>query len=55
MLIGHTSQVSFIVASLSTHILEQFVSISDTDGYVEQRFFFLMIILVLFFLFLKRN
>jgi len=50
MLIGHTSQVSFIVASLSTHILEQFVSISDTDGYVEQRFFFLMIILVFFFI-----
>jgi len=34
MLIGHTSQVSFIISSLSTHKLEQFVSISDNDGYV---------------------
>ena len=32
MLIGHTNQVSFIVASTSSHKLEQFVSISDHDG-----------------------
>lgn len=36
MLVGHTSQVSFIVASISSHKLEQFVSISDTDGYVTE-------------------
>ncbi len=36
MLIGHTSQVSFIVASASPHKLEQFVSISDNDGYVTK-------------------
>lgn len=35
MLVGHTSQVSFIVASLSPHKLEQFVSISDTDGDIK--------------------
>lgn len=31
MLIGHTSQVSFIVAT-NSHQLEHFVSISDNDG-----------------------
>jgi hypothetical protein len=49
MLIGHTSQISFIIASLSTHKLEQFVSISDNDGYVHKREFFLI------FYILKRN
>jgi hypothetical protein len=44
MLIGHTSQVSFIVASASLHKLEQFVSISDNDGYVTK-----MILLDYFF------
>jgi hypothetical protein len=37
MLIGHTSQVSFIVASLSTHKLDQFVSVSDNDGCVIKK------------------
>ncbi|CAF0886321.1 unnamed protein product [Rotaria sordida] len=35
MLIGHTNQVSFIVASTSTHQLEQFISISDNDGEIK--------------------
>ncbi|CAF4426354.1 unnamed protein product [Rotaria socialis] len=35
MLIGHTNQVAFIVASLSTHQIEQFVSISDNDGEIK--------------------
>ncbi|CAF4841738.1 unnamed protein product [Rotaria magnacalcarata] len=39
MLIGHTNQVAFIVASLSTHQIEQFVSISDNDGYVIKQSF----------------
>ncbi|CAF4455527.1 unnamed protein product [Rotaria sp. Silwood2] len=35
MLIGHTDQVLFIVASISTHKLEHFVSISDNDGEIK--------------------
>lgn len=35
MLVGHTSQVSFIVASSTIHKLEQFVSISDNDGEIK--------------------
>lgn len=35
MLIGHTNQISFIVASTSSHKLEQFVSISDNDGEIK--------------------
>jgi len=49
MLIGHTSQISFIIASLSTHKLEQFVSISDNDGYVHKKR------ILLNFYILKRN
>ncbi|CAF3665666.1 unnamed protein product [Rotaria sp. Silwood1] len=35
MLIGHTDQISFIVASMSIHKLEHFVSISDNDGEIK--------------------